>query len=83
LVDEWLGLDVSLDVSRPAAFWTFPIQTISQSEGGYEGVHQSCVVMPHWQVLGGAEGRWSVTLRLTLDTSAAQARSLREPVAVG
>jgi 4-alpha-glucanotransferase len=83
LVDEWLGLDVSLDVSRPAAFWTFPIQTISQSEGGYEGVHQSCVVMPHWQVLGGAEGRWEVTLRLTLDTSAAQARSLREPVAVG
>ncbi len=83
LVDEWLGLDVSLDVSRPAAFWTFPIQTISQSEGGYEGVHQSCVVLPHWQVLGGAEGRWSVTLRLTLDTSAAQARSLREPVAVG
>lgn len=83
LVDEWLGLDVSLDVSRPAAFWTFPIQTISQSEGGYEGVHQSCVVLPHWQVLGGAEGRWEVTLRLTLDTSAAQARSLREPVAVG
>jgi len=76
LVDEWLGLDVSLDISRNAEIWTLPIQTISQSESGFELVHQSCVVLPHWEFKAPADGRWSVQLQLTLDTSAAQARKL-------
>lgn len=83
LVDEWLGLDVSLEFSEPASLWTFPIQTISQSEGGYEGVHQSCVIVPRWTIRAGADGRWSMAIRMTLDTSAAQARALREPVGAG
>ncbi|HOM17618.1 MAG TPA: DUF1926 domain-containing protein, partial [Thermoguttaceae bacterium] len=52
--------------------WTFPIQTISQSEGGFELVHQSVVVLPHWQVQADAEGRWSVVLQWTIHTSAAE-----------
>ena len=78
LVDEWLGLDASLDLSEPARFWTQPIQTVSQSEGGFELVHQSCSVMPHWEFVGPADGRWTVTLILSLDTSVAQARELAE-----
>lgn len=78
LVDEWLGLDVSLDVSQPASFWTQPIQTVSQSESGFELVHQSCSVMPHWEFWGPADGHWSVTILLSVDTSAAQARDLAE-----
>lgn len=78
LVDEWLGLDVSLDVSEPACFWTQPIQTVSQSESGFELVHQSCSVMPHWEFMVPADGRWSVTIILSADTSAAQARELAE-----
>ena len=39
LVDEWLGLDVSLAASKVGGFWAFPIQTVSQSEGGFELVH--------------------------------------------
>lgn len=82
LVDEWLGLDVAIDVSQPAGFWTFPIETISQSEGGYEGVHQSSVVVPHWNVVADDTGRWAVEIHLSTDTSAAQARTLTEPAAV-
>lgn len=78
LVDEWLGLDVSLEVSQPAGFWTQPIQTVSQSESGFELVHQSCSVTPHWEFLAPADGRWSVTLVLSMDTSAAQAKELAE-----
>ena len=48
--DEWLGIDVGLTASRPTHFWTFPIETVSQSEGGFELVHQSVVVLPHWLV---------------------------------
>lgn len=75
LTDEWLGIDVGLKMSRPTNFWTFPIATVSQSEGGFELVHQSVAVMPHWQVEADKEGRWSVTMQMSLDTSRAETRS--------
>jgi len=78
LIDEWLGLDAAVESSQPAGFWTFPIETISQSESGYEAVQQSCMVMPHWEFTAPSTGRWETTLRLGIDTSAAQARELRE-----
>lgn len=74
LVDEWLGIDVNLKASQPTNIWTFPVETVSQSEGGFELVHQSVAVQPHWFVLPDAEGRWSVTLELTLNTSRAESR---------
>jgi alpha-amylase len=75
LTDEWLGLEVGLKMSRPTNFWTFPIETVSQSEGGFELVHQSVVVMPHWLVEADKEGRWSVTMQLLLDTTCAENHS--------
>lgn len=76
LVDEWLGLDVSLDFSQPAQIWTMPIQTVSQSESGFELVHQSCAVVPRWEFIVPDDGRWNVRMTLACDTSAAQARQL-------
>ncbi len=75
LVDEWLGIGVDLSVDRPTSLWTFPIETVSQSEGGFELVHQSVVVQPHWLVQADDEGRWSVKMTLALDTSAAESRN--------
>ena len=66
LVDHWLGIDARIDINQPSGIWTFPVQTVSQSEGGFELVHQSVVVMPHWQIVGDAEGRWSATIKLAI-----------------
>jgi 4-alpha-glucanotransferase len=74
LTDEWLGIDVRLHANRPTHLWTFPIETVSQSEGGFELVHQSVAVLPHWHVRGDNQGRWSVTLQLVADTTLAEAR---------
>jgi alpha-amylase len=74
LVDDWLGLDVSLKTSRPTNLWTFPLETVSQSESGFELVHQSVVVQPHWIVVPDAEGCWAVTMRLAIDTCRAEQR---------
>jgi len=71
-VDEWLGLDVSLTLSRPGGIWTFPVQTVSQSEGGCELVHQSSAVIPHWLIEPDGTGRWEVHLSLRLDISRAE-----------
>ena len=75
LVDEWLGIDVHWSADRPTHLWAFPIETVSQSEGGFELVHQSVVVHPHWHVRGDAHGRWSVTMKLAMDTALAEQRA--------
>ena len=74
LSDEWLGLSVRLDSNQPTNIWTYPVQTVSQSEGGFELVHQSVVVLPHWYVRADQDGRWSVTMHLELDTRLAESR---------
>jgi alpha-amylase len=79
LVDEWLGIDVRFQTSAPTNFWTFPIETVSQSEGGFELVHQSVVVMPHWIVTPDANGRWAVSMTLDIDTSLAESRMAQKP----
>jgi alpha-amylase len=82
LTDEFLGIDVGLRLSRPGGLWTFPIETVSQSEGGFELVHQSVVVQPHWLVTPDAQGRWHVTIHLHIDTSQAEGRMLEHAAAV-
>jgi len=74
LVDEYLGIDVGLKFSQPSGVWTYPIETVSQSEGGFELVHQSVCVIPHWLVYADPQGRWSVTMHLDIDTSLAESR---------
>lgn len=74
LVDEWLGIDVRLTANRSTGFWTFPIETVSQSEGGFELVHQSVCVLPHWIVRPDAQGTWTAALYLDVDTTLAESR---------
>jgi 4-alpha-glucanotransferase len=74
LTDEWLGLSVHLASNRPTDFWAFPIETVSQSEGGFELVHQSVLVQPHWRLTGDKDGRWSVVMKLAIDTTLAESR---------
>lgn len=74
LVDQWLGIGVDLAIDRPTSLWTFPIETVSQSEGGFEAVHQSVAVLPHWLVQADEHGKWSVKMTLAIDTSAAESR---------
>ncbi len=82
LVDEWLGIDVGVGFGQPTAVWTYPVETVSQSEAGFELVHQSVAVVPHWSVVPDAEGRWSVTAQLTLDTQRAEQRAQPTPAVV-
>jgi alpha-amylase len=81
LVDQWLGIDVGLNFDRPTSIWTYPVETVSQSEGGFELVHQSVAVVPHWHLTPDANGCWSVTIRLAVDTTMAEQRMGETPVA--
>ena len=73
LTDEWLDLSCSLRWSVPAALWCFPVETVSQSESGYEGVYQSSAVFPRWTITADSSRRWEVRLTLTLARALAPA----------
>jgi 4-alpha-glucanotransferase len=64
LSDRWLGIDVRLGIDRPSGIWAFPIETVSLSEAGFELVHQSVCVQPHWIVQPDANGRWAVQIEV-------------------
>ena len=66
LIDQWLGANVQFTFNRPSSIWCFPIETVSQSESGFESVHQSVCVVPHWMIEGDRDGRWSVSMDLIL-----------------
>ncbi len=69
LIDQWQGIDVLIGISQPAGIWTHPVETVSQSEGGFELVHQSVCVMPHWLIRGDADGRWAVQMNFRIAQS--------------
>ena len=56
VTDGWLGLRGTLSpltgkgLAAPSAFWRDAIETVSQSEGGYERVYQGTVLVPVWDM---------------------------------
>ncbi|MBN1551485.1 DUF1926 domain-containing protein, partial [bacterium] len=60
LKDEWIGIDIQLSFNALTDMWRFPIETISQSEGGFEKVYQSSVLMPNWQIELSARKEWTL-----------------------
>ncbi len=78
LTDEWLDLGIGLRWSVPGGLWCHPIETVSQSEGGFEAVYQGSAAIPHWIVSADDSRRWEVRISLTVDraeTSRQHARS--------
>lgn len=64
LADEWQKLRVEMEVSRITDFWTHPIETVSNSEGGFELVHQSVCVIPHWFIRAENDGIWECHMKI-------------------
>ncbi len=77
LTDGWLGLEVGLELEQAGGIFAYPVGAVSQSESGFELVHQSVAVEPHWQVKGDAQGRWSTRMKLSMRSqSPAHVRSI-------
>ena len=64
--DEWRKLEVALRFSPPARIWRFPVETVSQSEGGLERVYQQSVIVPNWELSmnSGMEKMFTVELSI-------------------
>jgi alpha-amylase len=67
LVDERNGFDVSLEFNKPALFWRFPIETVFQSESGFEKAYQSSVAFPSWKFSLGPKETWTVKMSFRIE----------------
>jgi alpha-amylase len=67
LVDEWLKLKVTLVFSQPAILWRAPVETVSQSEAGFERVYQSSMVMPLWRISLAPGKAWKAEIRVRIE----------------
>jgi alpha-amylase len=50
LVDEWQRVKISLDAHPTPRWWIVPIETISQSELGFERVYQGSAILAVWKI---------------------------------
>lgn len=55
-----------LEMEKEPAVWHFPIETISQSEKGYDLTYQSTVVMPRWEIILEDAEKWSAKMRISV-----------------
>lgn len=66
MVDDWLGYEMELSLGHESALWRFPVETVSQSEAGYERVFQSSCLTPVWRVSLAPGVPWKVRLGLNI-----------------
>ena len=48
IADEWLQLKAAVEAKDASMIWRTAMETVSQSEGGYERVYQGTVIAPVW-----------------------------------
>ena len=65
IVHEWIGR-VVVHASRPATWWQFPIETVSNSEAGFERVYQGLSLTAHWPLDLEPGDVWKLSLTFTL-----------------
>lgn len=61
-LDTWRGLQVGWFVSRPCGMVTYPVQTVSLSERGFELTYQGTAVMPTWDLELAPGESWSAVV---------------------
>ena len=67
LVDEWQNIRVTLLAEDAKDYWVAPIETISESEEGFERVYQGSQVMAVWPVEFRPGKEWKARLSCTLE----------------
>jgi alpha-amylase len=65
-VDEWQQINARIEAPGARSFWITPIETVSESEEGFERIYQGSQVMAVWpvEIANGAEWKGRMVLRV-------------------
>ncbi|HKO05646.1 MAG TPA: alpha-amylase/4-alpha-glucanotransferase domain-containing protein [Candidatus Acidoferrales bacterium] len=68
MVDEWQNVAMTLTAANAREYWVAPIETVTESEEGFERVYQGSQVLPVWPLDLPPGGLWTgrFTLRVGL-----------------
>jgi hypothetical protein len=59
VVDEWQNVAVAIDAPGASHLWVSPIETVSESEEGFERVYQGSQILAVWPALFVPGAKWS------------------------
>ena len=66
--NDYVGIAVATTVSKPATAWWAPVETVSNSESGFERVYQGSGLLLSWPLALAIGESFSVTLRHAVTT---------------
>ena len=69
VVDEWQDVAVTIDAPGAGHLWMAPIETVSESEEGYERVYQGSQILAVWPVQLLPSVKWSAETVLRVTTA--------------
>jgi len=67
VVDEWQGVAATLEAPAARNFWIAPIETVSESEDGFERIYQGSQLIAIWFVELSLGGEWKGRLALRVE----------------
>ncbi len=66
LVVNWLNMEIGLALSKEARFLWFPIETVSNSEAGFESIYQGSCLVWLWPLKLAPGSSWDVQIGVEL-----------------
>jgi alpha-amylase len=68
LVNDWDKFFVRVSCQPATLTWRYPLETASQSEGGFERTYQGSVILPVWRNLPLGDGQpFNATVTIELE----------------
>ena len=78
-MDEWQNVAATIEAPFAKEFWITPIETISESEEGFERVYQGSQILAVWPLELAAGKAWTGELSLRVEAArAAEPNAHRE-----
>ncbi|MFA4966673.1 MAG: alpha-amylase/4-alpha-glucanotransferase domain-containing protein [Candidatus Margulisiibacteriota bacterium] len=68
LIDEWKGFSVSLGLEKESKLFWFPIETVSQSEGGFERTYQGTCLLFGFDLELEPQGKWTNKIVIRMES---------------
>jgi len=67
IVDEWQSAAAAIDAVGARQFWIAPIETVSESEDGFERIYQGSQILAVWPVDLASGAEFRAQLKLSVD----------------
>lgn len=66
IIDKWTPMGIIIESSNRSDLWRFPIETVSQSEGGFERTYQESCLLLHRKIVLDSDAVESFSIKLKL-----------------